>query len=531
MHIFTDRQVHRGAAARKVHHFNVTGPIRLALAALFIISVTVYAGLRGGTPNVALLAAAGFGAYMAMNIGANDVANNVGSAVGARVLSLGGALVIAAIFEAAGALIAGHEVIGTIRGGIVDPALAPSSNDLIRLMLAALLAAALWLNIASIVGAPISTTHSIVGGVLGAGVAASGFAAVQWGGMGAIAMSWVISPVLGGLIAAGFLYAIKRTITYQKDMVRAACSYLPLLVAVMAWAFSCFLLLEGLNRLWPINFTRAALISLVVAAFVHYGASRVMTHSAVALANSKQSINRLFALPLVCSVALLSFAHGSNDVANALAPLAAVLDLLSGGAEMASDARIPQWVMVVGAAGIALGLALYGSRVIRTVGTGITALDPMRAYCIAMAATLTVILASQLGLPVSTTHVTVGAVFGVGLLREHLKRRYECILDDIRVHHSPEDEAGFDAFMARFTAATIRERGQMLTRLKQDASNRPGVSSLTHQDAKRLRKEPQHELVKRSLMYRIVAAWLITVPASAALAAVLFFMLRGILMP
>jgi inorganic phosphate transporter, PiT family len=510
--------------------FSATGLTRLALAALFVAAAALYATFGVGSAESMLVAtAAAFGAYMALNIGANDVANNVGPAVGAKVLTLGAALAIAAIFEAAGALIAGGDVISTIRGGIIDPSLVPDPQSFVWLMMAALLAAAAWLNIASAVGAPISTTHSIVGGVLGAGIAAAGAGVVNWGSMGSIAASWVVSPVLGGVIAASFLYVIKRTITYQGDMVRAAFTHVPVLVGFMAWAFATYLLLKGLSKVWPVEFTAAVVIGLGVGLVVMVLVRLLMRRHATRLDNSKESINRLFALPLIFAVALLSFAHGSNDVANAVAPLAAILDVLGRGADIAKNAPIPMWVMVIGAAGIALGLALFGPRVIRTVGSEITALDPMRAYCIAMAATLTVIVASQLGLPVSTTHVAVGAVFGVGFLREYLKFNYQRIIEDIRAHHPPEDAEALDAFMERFTAATIEERGEMLAKLKQDFKNRRGPDYLAKSDRKQLRRAHKQELVKRSLMLRIVAAWLITVPASALIAAMLFYMLRGML--
>ncbi len=519
------------AAVATPSRFSPGSLLRVLLGLGFVAAAVLYALYRGGTPDALLLAAAaGFGAYMALNIGANDVANNVGPAVGAGVLSLGAALAIAAVAEAAGALIAGGDVINTIRGGIISPEAIPDGDSFVWLMMAALLAAACWLNIASAVGAPISTTHSIIGGVLGAGMAAAGAAVVHWDKMASIAASWVVSPLLGGVIAAGFLYVIKRTITYQVDMVRAAHTHVPVLVALMAWAFTTYLLLKGLNRVWPVGFTTAVIVGLVLAAGVLLLVRRIMAGIATRLDNSKDSINRLFTLPLVFAVALLSFAHGSNDVANAIAPLAAIIDVLAGGTARGGSAPIPLWVMVIGALGIALGLALYGPRVIRTVGSEITALDPMRAYCIAMAATFTVILASQLGLPVSTTHVAVGAVFGVGFLREYLKFNYVRIIQDIRDHHPPEDEAAIDAFMARFTAATIEQRGEMLAALKRDFALQRGPDYLAKSDRKQLRRAHKQELVKRSLMLRIVAAWVITVPASAAIAALLFFMLRGMLM-
>lgn len=502
---------------------------RLATGAAFILGTMAYAWFRGSVPDMTLLAAAGFGAYMAMNIGANDVANNVGSAVGAGVLSIGAALALAAVFEGAGALIGGETVINTLRSGIIDPAAIPAGNTLAWLMMAALLAAALWLNIASVVGAPVSTTHSIVGGVLGAGVAACGLNAVHWEGMISIVASWVISPVLGGAIAAGFLYAIKRQVTYQADRVAAACRFLPVLMAIMAWTFTTYLLIKGVNGLWQPGLGTATALGLASATLIFYVTRGVMHKRADQLDNSKQSLNRLFDLPLIFSVALLSFAHGSNDVANALAPLATVLDLLTNGGEAAASAPIPFWVLFIGAAGIALGLALYGSRVIRTVGSGITALDPMRAYCIALAAALTVVLASQLGLPVSTTHVTVGAVFGVGLLREQLKCRYACMLDDIRTCHANASQEELDGFIQRFEAADIPTRQRMLVELKADSS--PPIEPATYAQRRAQRKRHAQSLVKRSLAYRIAAAWIITLPASAAMAAIFFYTLRGFLLP
>ena len=505
--------------------------VRLGLGLLFVLATLVYvAWFREGQPSLVLVMAAVFGAYMAMNIGANDVANNVGPAVGSKVLTLGGALLIAAVFEAAGALIAGGEVVGTIRSGIINPALIPDGQTFVWAMMAALLAAAVWLNIASAVGAPISTTHSIVGGVLGGGIAASGMSVVNWPVMGNIAMSWVVSPLMGATIAAGFLYLIKRTITYRQDMVSAARNRVPVLVAVMAWAFSTYLLVKGVNKLIPVSFVAAVALGLAFAIAVYFIARGAVLKRVGELENSKAGINRLFGLPLVFAAALLSFAHGSNDVANAIGPLAAIVDVVSNAGAIHGNAPIPFWVMAIGALGIAVGLALYGPRVIRTVGTEITELDPMRAYCIAMAATLTVILASQLGLPVSTTHVSVGAVFGVGFLREFLKTNYSLIVAEIKSHHPEGDQAALDAFMARFTAATMEDRGAMLAKLKQDFKQKQGPGYLEKSERKLLRKAHRKELVKRSLMLRIVAAWIITVPASALLATLLFYTLRGMLL-
>ncbi len=501
---------------------------RLGVAVMFIVAVIIWTGVRyadlpGG---YMLIAAAVIGAYMAMNIGANDVANNVGPAVGSRALTLTGAIIIAGVFEASGALIAGGDVVSTIKKGIIDPALISSPQEFIWLMMGALLAAGLWLNIATAAGAPVSTTHSIVGGVLGAGIAAGGWQIANWSTVGAIAASWVISPVLGGIIAAAFLYLTKRSITYQRDMVAACVRVLPMLLALMAWAFGAYLALKGLKHLVKLSFVEALLVGLAVGGVVYACCKPIIRRAAVNLENTKKSINTLFVIPLICSAALLSFAHGANDVANAVGPLAAVNEaIISGG--VASKATIPLWVMMIGAVGIALGLALYGPKLIRTVGSEITDLDQMRAFCIAMAASITVIIASQLGLPVSSTHIAVGAVFGVGFLREHIKISYATTIEDIRAHHIEEDQSVVDQYLARFELASFEEKGEMLRQLKKQT---PGAG-LTKSERKGLNKVYKQELVKRTALLRIAAAWLITVPASGLMAALLYFTIRGMMLP
>jgi PiT family inorganic phosphate transporter len=505
---------------------------RFGIALMFIVGVMLYVAMRGeGQGSLLLVVAAMIGGYMAMNIGANDVANNVGPAVGSKALTLFGALIIAAIFEAAGALIAGGDVVETIRSGIIDQGQVGHGDEFVWLMMAALLAGALWLNLATALGAPVSTTHSIVGAVLGAGIAASGFGIANWPKVGAIAASWVISPVLGGLVAAAFLYFIKRSITYQQDMIAAARRRVPLLVAIMAWAFSTYLILKGLNKVWKVDFMTASLIGLGIAAVIYLLLRPIVARKVLDGATHKQSVNQLFTTPLIFAAALLSFAHGANDVANAVGPLAAISDVLTHSGEVAKKAAIPLWVMVVGALGIAIGLALFGPKVIRTIGTEITELDQMRAYCIAMAASITVIIASQLGLPVSSTHIAVGGVFGVGFLREYLKSNYARMLEEIKAHHAEGDQSAIDAFMAKFKLASIEEKGIMLGELKIQAKQQLDPAHFSKIERKGLRRIYKQELVKRSQLYRIAAAWVITVPASAIMAALIYYMIRGMLLP
>jgi PiT family inorganic phosphate transporter len=499
---------------------------RLGVALLFIIAIMLYTVSFADVPGgVMLVAAAMIGGYMAVNIGANDVANNVGPAVGSRALTLTGAIIIAAIFEAAGALIAGGEVVGTIKKGIIDPALINDSDTFIWLMMGALLAAAVWLNIATALGAPVSTTHSIVGGVLGAGIAAGGVEIADWGKMSQIAASWVISPVLGGLIAALFLFVIKHTITYKDNMASAATRIVPILIALMVWAFGAYLMLKGFKKIWEVDLSSALMIGLALAVAVYFAVRPIVKRVASRLPNEKASVNSLFTYPLICSAALLSFAHGANDVANAVGPLAAINEAVLHGA-VASKAAIPVWVMAVGAIGIAIGLALYGPKLIRTVGSEITELDQSRAFCIAMAAAITVIIAAQFGLPVSSTHIAVGAIFGVGFLREYLKASHAKRIDEIKLHHHGVDEQVVDSYLQRFEDASVFDKGVMLTELKNSSNG----SNLSKKERKNLKRIYRTELVKRAALLKIAAAWLITVPASGLLAAIFYYTIRGMML-
>jgi PiT family inorganic phosphate transporter len=501
---------------------------RFGTALLFIIGIALFTSNRGvpDQGGILLMLAAIIGGYMAMNIGANDVANNVGPAVGSKALTLAGAIVIAAIFEASGALIAGGNVVSTIKNGIIDPADLINADSFIWLMMAALLAGAIWLNIATAMGAPVSTTHSIVGGVLGAGIAAGGWQVANWSQMGSIVASWVISPVLGGVIAAAFLYVIKRTITYQSDMIAAAKRVTPILVMLMVWAFSTYLITKGLKHVWSVHVGTAAMIALAIAVIAYLVVKPLTARVADRLSNEKESVNRLFTLPLIFSAALLSFAHGANDVANAVGPLAAINEAIRVGG-VSGTAAIPSWVMLVGALGISLGLALYGPKLIRTVGSEITELDRMRAFCIAMAAAITVIIASQLGLPVSSTHIAVGGVFGVGFLREYIKASFAKMIEEIKHHHQDNDPEVVGAFLGEFKKASVEKKGAMLQQLKENSAK----PHLSKKERKSLRKVYKMELVKRSALLKIAAAWLITVPLSAVLAAILYFMIRGIMLP
>ena len=588
---------------------------RIVLPLIFFIIILFYSTghhlhLPGGT---LLIFAAVVGGYMAINIGANDVANNVGPAVGSKAMTLTAAVILAAIFEAGGAFIAGGDVVGTIKKGIIDPSLIGDSATFIWLMLAALLAAALWLNLATYLGAPVSTTHSIVGGVLGAGIAAGGWQIADWdklgqivaswvispilggiiaalflylikrtiifrrdmvkaakqrvpifvalmawafgtylvlkglkkigtlcfagiaaGGwqiadwdkLGQIVASWVISPILGGIIAALFLYLIKRTIIFRRDMVKAAKQRVPIFVALMAWAFGTYLVLKGLKKIWKFDFFSATLIGLAIAIATYLIVKPMIAKAARDLDNSRDGINGLFAYPLIFAAALLSFAHGANDVANAIGPLAAINDAVTSGG-ISLKATIPFWVMAIGAVGISLGLLLFGPRLIKTVGTEITELDMMRACCIALAAAITVIIASQMGLPVSSTHIAVGGVFGVGFLREMVEANHDRKIDQIRELHGEDAPDVLEAFLNEYEASNFEEKGEMLKALKKDKEH----FALSKKDRKSLKKVYRKELVKRSMVTKIAAAWVITVPVAATLAAMIYYMIRGMMLP
>lgn len=470
-----DKDLKRIGLMEEATQFVARPLVAPGLALAFIVLAGVVAGiLMGAQPGqLIVIAAAAIGAYMALNIGANDVANNMGPAVGANALTLGGALLIAAVFETAGALIAGGDVVKTVSTGILAPSAVPDAAHFVWAMMAALLAAALWLHLATWLGAPVSTTHSIVGGVVGAGVAAAGFGSVNWGAIGTIAASWVISPLMGGVVAALFLAFIKAQIIYVEDRIAAARRWVPVLIGIMSGAFATYLALKGLKKIVDISLGEALLIGLALG-FLGWALSvPLVRRQSEGMENRKKSLKKLFTLPLVASAALLSFAHGANDVANAVGPLAAIVHAVEVGS-LADKVAIPLWVMVVGALGISVGLVLFGPRLIRLVGSEITKLNAMRAFCVALSAAITVIVASWLGLPVSSTHIAVGAIFGVGFYREwHAERRARLL------------------GLQKGKAVPPEERSRRL-------------------------------LVRRAHMMTVVAAWVVTVPASALLSALLY---------
>ncbi len=506
--------------------------VKLGLSLVFMALVLLATWNKiPGNPFLAV--AAVFGAYMAMNIGANDVANNVGPAVGSKALTMLGAIVIAVVFESAGALIAGGDVTGTIKKGIIDPVAFSKPEYFVWAMTSALLAAALWLNIATYLKAPVSTTHSIVGGVMGGGIAAAGsFGIVAWGTMGKIALSWVISPVLGGLIAAGFLMAIKKTIVYKDDMKQAAIKMVPFYVSIMGWAFVSYLMMKGFKHIFKVGLPVALIIGLIGGVGVFFLVKKAVEKYTDKLDNSRESVNRLFTIPLIFAAALLSFAHGANDVANAVGPLAGIYDALAN-TTISAKASIPIWVMVIGAIGISLGLALYGPKLIKTVGSEITELDQTRAFSIALAAAITVIIASWLGLPVSSTHIALGGVFGVGFLREWIDRtqrlEYRIKEEEQRINECKQKVKAHKAELADLEAKEdkSKEDYKKIIELFEKISN---YEKELKKETKALKRVQKTKYVKRSAVNKIIAAWLITVPMAAVVSAVIFFIIKGIML-
>lgn len=458
------------------------------IALVFVALVVIFAGsfVTGSSGALVIGAAGAIGAYMALNIGANDVANNVGPAVGSNALSMAGALVIAAVFETAGALIAGGDVVNTISSGIVDPSSVSDPQVFIWVMMAALASSALWVNLATWLGAPVSTTHAVVGGVMGAGVAAVGLSAVHWDVIGSITVSWIVSPLIGGIFAAGCLAFIKTFIIYQDDKIAAARRWVPILVALMVGAFATYLMLKGAAHFFPVTLGEAVIVGVASALASWLVFRPLIRHQSEGLENRNQSLRRLFTIPLVFSAALLSFAHGANDVANAVGPLAAIVAAVESGS-VTETVGIPPWVMIVGALGISLGLLLFGPKLIRMVGQQITRLNPMRAYCVALSAAVTVIFASWLGLPVSSTHIAVGAVFGVGFFREW------------------------------YTGRSQRRAAYVRRNSRRRRTHPPMVGA--HEEQRR------RKLVRRSHFMTVIAAWVVTVPASAFLAAIVYMVL------
>jgi PiT family inorganic phosphate transporter len=374
-----------------------------------------------------LIMACLFGFFMAWGIGANDVANAMGTSVGSGALTLKQAILVAMVFEFLGAYLAGGEVTSTIRKGIIDPTIMSDNPELMVYgMLSALLAAGTWLMIASIKGWPVSTTHSIVGAIVGFAAVGISVDAVNWGKVGTIVASWVVSPLLAGTISFGLFMSVKATILDTENPFQRAKKYIPIYMWMVGFMISMVTLLKGLKHVvldldlgLGSTFANAIPISIVVGLLVA-GLGSLMIRNikdVPGTSNRFASVEKVFGVLMVFTACAMAFAHGSNDVANAVGPLAAVVSTVQSGGEIAAKSAVPWWILLVGGLGIVVGLATYGWRVIITVGRKITELTPSRGFAAELGASATVVIASGTGLPISTTHTLVGAVLGVGFAR------------------------------------------------------------------------------------------------------------------
>jgi len=372
---------------------------------------------------VFLIMAVVFGFYMTWGIGANDVANAMGTSVGSGAITVKQAIVIAAIFEFLGAFIAGGQVTKTIRKGIIDPGAIEGSPELLVYgMLAALLAAAIWLMVASTKGWPVSTTHSIIGAIVGFTMAGIGVDAVNWAKIGGIVASWLVSPMLGGTIALLLMLSIRKLILNTDNPFEQAKKWAPMYVFLVGFIVTLVTAFKGLKHLkleltGPQAFTLAIIVGVVVALVGRAMVNKIKVDTSADKDYHFASVEKAFTPLMIFTACAMAFAHGSNDVANGIGPLAAVVSIVQSGGEVGQKAGLPIWILVLGGAGIVIGLATMGYKVMQTIGTKITELTPTRGYCATLAAATTVVLASKTGLPVSTTHIAVGAVMGVGLAR------------------------------------------------------------------------------------------------------------------
>ena len=376
---------------------------------------------------ILIILAGVFGFFMAWGVGANDVANAMGTSVGSKALTIKQAILIAMVFEFAGAYLAGGEVTSTIRKGIVDSEIFTNSPDLLVFgMLSALLAAGTWLMIASFMGWPVSTTHSIVGAIVGFAAVGVSVDAVNWSKVSTIVASWVVSPVIAGTISFALFRSVQNLILVHDDPFVRAKKYAPLYMFAVGFLMAMVTILKGLKHVFKdigmsLSFGESiawsAMFGILVAILGSYLLSKVKRDLALEEKNRFANVERVFAVLMIFTACSMAFAHGSNDVANAVGPLAAVVNIVNSGGLILAKTTMPSWILLLGGAGIVFGLATYGFKVMGTIGRKITELTPSRGFAAELGAAATVVFASGTGLPISTTHTLVGAVLGVGLAR------------------------------------------------------------------------------------------------------------------
>ena len=373
--------------------------------------------------NILLISACVFGFFMAWGVGANDVANAMGTSVGSKAITIKQAIIIAMIFEFAGAYLAGGEVTATIRKGIIDPGLLSDTPELLVFgMMSSLLAAGIWLLIATSKGWPVSTTHSIVGAIVGFAAVGISTDAVNWSKVGSIVASWVVSPVTSGIIAFLLFRNVQSQILSKKHPFKAAKKVVPFYIFLVGFIVSMVTLLKGLKHIGlNVSFGESFLLAIAGGIITMLIGIQLLKKIKVEPGADNDfhfaSVEKVFAVLMMFTACAMAFAHGSNDVANAIGPLAAVSGIISSGGEVAQKSAMPTWILLLGGVGIVAGLAMYGHKVMATIGNNITELTPSRGFAATLAAATTVVLASGTGIPISTTHTLVGGVLGVGLAR------------------------------------------------------------------------------------------------------------------
>ena len=370
-----------------------------------------------------LILACIFGLFMAWGIGANDVANAMGTSVGSGAITIKQAVLIAAVFEFAGAFLAGGQVTKTIRKGIIDADLLSATPELLVYgMLASLLAAGIWLLVASKFGWPVSTTHSIVGAIVGFAAVGIGMDAVHWNKVGTIVMSWVISPALAGAASYWLFRSVQKLILNRDDPFESAKQVVPYYVFLTGFIIALVTMFKGLKHVGlevstVESYSYAVVFGLVIMFMSMISIRKLKIDPKADKDFHFANVERVFGVLMVVTACAMAFAHGSNDVANAIGPVAAIIGIVQSGGEIAQKSILPIWVLMLGGAGIVAGLLMYGRRVMATIGKNITELTPSRGFAATLAAATTVVFASGTGLPISTTHTLVGAVLGVGLAR------------------------------------------------------------------------------------------------------------------
>jgi PiT family inorganic phosphate transporter len=370
-----------------------------------------------------IVVAAAVGFLMAWGIGANDVANAMGTSVGSKALTIKQAILIAMVFEFAGAYLAGGEVTSTIRKGIIDSGYFINTPELLVFgMISALLAAGIWLAFASYLGWPVSTTHSIIGAIVGFAAVGVSADAVHWGKVGGIVGSWIVTPAISGFIAYLIFQSAQKLIFDTEKPFENAKRYVPFYMAMAGFVMALVTIKKGLKHVGldiPSDQGYVIAISIAVAVGIvgYFFIKRIKFDPKSDKRTHYANVEKVFAVLMVVTACCMAFAHGSNDVANAIGPLAAVVSIVQNDGEIGAKAQLVWWILPLGGLGIVAGLALFGHRVIRTIGKGITHLTPSRGFAAELAAASTVVIASGTGLPISTTQTLVGAVLGVGMAR------------------------------------------------------------------------------------------------------------------